>query len=298
MLNSDANSREFVAELEGDGIAWLRFGDDHFGKRPNQGTPFWAVYRVGNGKAGNVGADSIFHVVTAQEAIRTVRNPLPATGGVDPESIESVRRAAPYAYRRQERAVTAADYAEVAARHPDVQRAAATFRWTGSWTTVFLTVDRTGGRPVDAAFEQNLRGHMERLRMAGYDLEVDAPIYVPLEIEMEVCVRRDYFRSQVRAALLRVFGSGSLPDGRLGVFHPDNFTFGQTVYLSHLYMAAETIAGVDWVKVTTFQRQDNPASSGLEAGKLDMGRLEIARLDNDPNFAKHGVLRLTMKGGK
>ncbi|MCW5842000.1 MAG: putative baseplate assembly protein [Caldilinea sp.] len=298
LLNSSAESREFVAEVESDGIAWLRFGDDHFGKRPNGGTPFWGIYRVGNGLAGNVGADSIFHIVTAQEAIRSVRNPLPAAGGVDPESIAAVRRAAPYAYRQQERAVTAADYAAVAERHPDVQRAAATFRWTGSWTTVFLTVDRKGGRPVDAAFEEHLRGHMEHYRMAGYDLEVDAPTFVPLEVEMDVCVRPDYFRSQVRAALLRAFSSNMLPDGRPGIFHPDNFTFGQTVYLSRLYAVAETIPGVDWVKVTTFQRQDNPASSGLESGKLEMGRLEIARLENDPNFAKHGVLRLTMKGGK
>jgi hypothetical protein len=159
-------------------------------------------------------------------------------------------------------------------------------------------VDRKGGRLVDVAFEEHLRAHMERFRMAGYDLEVDAPIYVPLEIDMEVCVHRDYFRSQVRAALLQVFSSRDLPDGRRGVFHPDNFSFGQTVYLSHLYAAAEGVTGVDWVQVTAFQRQDNPATSGLDAGNLEMGRLEIAQLDNDPNYAKRGVLRLTMKGGK
>ena len=41
--------------------------------------------------------------------------------------------------------MTAADYAEVAERHGAVQRAAATFRWTGSWHTVFVTADRVGG---------------------------------------------------------------------------------------------------------------------------------------------------------
>ena len=29
-----------------------------------------------------------------------------------------------------------------------------------------------------------------------------------------------------------------------------------------------------------------------------MGRLEIARLDNDPNFPERGVLALTVGGGK
>ena len=44
-------------------------------------------------------------------------------GARPPEGMEEVRQAAPYAYRRQERAVTPEDYAEVALRHPDVQRA-------------------------------------------------------------------------------------------------------------------------------------------------------------------------------
>ena len=60
------------------------------------------------------------------------------------------------------------DYAEVAERHPEVQRAAATVRWTGSWYTVFLTVDRAVA-DRSTAFEQDLRGHLERFRMAGHD---------------------------------------------------------------------------------------------------------------------------------
>ena len=65
-----------------------------------------------------------------------MRNPLPAQGGIEPESIEEVRQKAPSAFRTQERAVTPEDYAEVAQRCGlDVQRAAATFRWTGSWRT-------------------------------------------------------------------------------------------------------------------------------------------------------------------
>jgi hypothetical protein len=36
----------------------------------------------------------------------------------------------------------------------------------------------------------------------------------------------------------------------------------------------------------------------LEEGKLTPGRLEIARLDNDPNFPEHGVFHLNIRGGK
>ncbi len=81
-----------------------------------------------------------------------------------------------------------------------MQRAAATFRWTGSWHTVFVTADRFGGAAVDAAFETGLRAELERYRMAGYDLEVDAPVFVPLELGAAPSAScRDHFRSDVVA---------------------------------------------------------------------------------------------------
>lgn len=298
LLGSGPVGHHFVAEVEADGRAYLRFGDDTFGLRPARGTGLTARYRVGNGIRGNVGADALANVVTPETGIGIVRNPLPAQGGVEPESIEQVRQNAPSAFRVQERAVTPEDYAEVAQRHPQVQRAAATIRWTGSWHTVFLTVDRLGGRPVDAGFEEELRAHLERYRLAGHDLEVDGPRYVPLEVEMLVCVLPEHFRSDVKAALLEVFGNRTLPDGRRGVFHPDNFTFGQPVHLSLLYEAAQSVEGVDWVEISMFQRQGVPDDQALRDGKLSLHRLEIARLDNDPNFPENGVLRLVMEGGK
>jgi hypothetical protein len=298
LLNSAPNATEFVVEVDTDSAAYLRFGDDQLGRRPEPLTAFSATYRVGNGAAGNVGAESLAHIVTGLTAVTLVRNPLPARGGVEPESIEDVRQRAPAAFRTQERAVTEADYATVTERDPRVQRAAATFRWTGSWHTVFLTADRLGGLPVDAAFKTGVRQLVERYRMAGYDLEVDGPQFVSLDIEMFVCAKPDYFRSDVKAALLDVFSSRLLPDGRRGVFHPDNFTFGQTVYLSPLYAAAQAVPGVASVQITVFQRQDQPDRKPLADGFLPMGRLEIPRCENDPNFAERGVFLLTVGGGK
>lgn len=298
LLASDKFATEFVAEIEEDGTTRLRFGDDQHGMRPAPSASFDASYRVGNGASGNVGAESIAHIITHEPAIIAVRNLMAARGGVEPESIEHVRQSAPFAFRTQERAVTPADYAAVSERHPQVQRAAATFRWTGSWRTVFVTADRLGGLPVDDDFESGLRGHLERFRMAGHDLEIDGPRFVSLEIEMTVCVKPDYFRSSVKQALLTVFSNRALSDGSRGVFHPDNFTFGQPVFLSAIYKAAQEVAGVDSVVITRFHRQGQFNSLALGTGKLELGRLEIARLDNDPNFPERGVLRLTLKGGK
>jgi hypothetical protein len=302
LLDSGATDPHFVAEIEDDGTARLRFGDGRLGARPQSLSAFTAKYRTGNGAAGNVGAESIAHLYTHDAALRAetrlVRNPLPASSGVEAETPSEVRAYAPSAFRTQERAVTEADYAEVTERHPGVQRAIATFRWTGSWHTVFITVDRLGGAPMDDDFEESIHRHVEGYRMAGHDLEIDGPLYVSLEIEMQVCAEPDYFRADVQAALLQLFSNRILPDGRLGAFHPDQFTFGQTVYLSPLIAAAQAVPGVMSVQVNRFQRQGTPDNKPLSAGKLELGRLEIARCDNDPNFAEHGVFHLSVGGGK
>jgi predicted phage baseplate assembly protein len=227
-----------------------------------------------------------------------VTNPLPAAGGVDPEDIEAARRDAPQAFRRQERAVTEADYADAAERRPEVQRAAATFRWTGSWHTVFVTADRFGGAPVDARFESGMRRHLERFRMAGYDLEFDGPHYVALDLALHVCVKPEYFRSEVLRAVQAELGAGVLPDGRLAVFHPDNFSFGDPVYLSRIVAVAQAVEGVEAVLVQTFERLGQPDPAPLQTGVLPIGRLEIAQLANDPNFRERGRLTLDAGGGK
>jgi predicted phage baseplate assembly protein len=211
--------------------------------------------------------------------------------------VEDVRRFAPVAFRTQERAVTTDDYAQKAERHPQVQQAEATMRWTGSWRTVFVTVDPFA-KDRDTVFDPALPVQLEPYRMAGHDLQIDTPRYVPIEIDVEVCAKRGYFRSEVKRALAEVLGSRVLADGRKGVFHADNFTFGQPVYLSRIYAAAYAVDGVESVKITRFQRQGTPDLAALQTGKLEFSRLEIARLDNDANFPNRGLLRLRVAGGK
>jgi hypothetical protein len=177
-----------------------------------------------------------------------------------------------------------------------VQRATATRRWTGSWYTVFLTVDRRGGRPIDTAFEAELRAFLEPYRLAGNDLEIDAPTFVSLEIALRVCVTPGADRGSVRAALAEVFSSGELPDGGRGFFHPDRFTFGQPVYLSQVVAAAMAVPGVDYVIVDRFRRWGQPDRGELDAGEITFDRLEIARLDSDPSRPENGQITFDLRG--
>jgi predicted phage baseplate assembly protein len=303
LLGSDRFAAEFVVESDDDGRAFLRFGDDVLGRRPAAGTTFSAAYRIGGGVAGNVGRDSLTVLDPPVPGI-AVRNPVAAGGGADPEPVEQVRQWAPQAFRVQQRAVTDADYAEVTGRHPQVQRAAATRRWTGSWYTEFVTVDRTGGAPVDAGFRGEIAGFLERYRMAGYDVEVDAPVFVPLDIVFTVCVEPGYVRAAVKQALLRVFSNQDLPDGGRGFFHPDNFTFAQSVYLSRIVAAAMAVDGVSWVDTSVgpdsphrFQRWGRESAGERAAGRITLRRLEVARCDSDPNEPENGRIDFLMAGG-
>ena len=298
LLASGPYQAEFVAEIEADGQGQLRFGDGEYGMRPRAGTIFDLTWRRGTGTAGNVGPDSITHVVSADPRIEAVRNPIPARGGSGQESIDRTRQDAPAAFFVQERAVTAEDYATMAGRHPQVQRAVATERFTGSWYTVFLTVDRTAGRSVDAAFEAELRTFLERFRMAGHDLEIDGPRFVALDLELRVCALPDYYRSDVAQAVLARLSRGQLADGQPAFFNPDRFTFGQPVTLSSVLAAAHEVEGVQFVEPLVFRRRGDARSEALRLAEIVIGRLEIARLDNDPNFVERGTLTVTMEGGR
>ena len=310
LLASDAGAALFVVETEYDRSSTLRFGDDRNGQRPKPGTAFRAHYRIGNGVAGNIGAHSLVHLVLDSAlyadapatfpdvaSFVAIDNPLPAAGGVDPEDVRAARRDAPEAFRTQQRAVTPADYAEVARRSGEVQRAAATFRWTGSWHTVFVSADRLGDAAVDADFEIRLRRHLERFRMAGYDLEVDGPRPIALDLALHVCVADGHFRADVLRSVKKVLGAQRLADGRLGLFHPDNFSFGDAVYLSTIVAAAQAVPGVASVRVDKFERFGGGSPTALADGVIRTGRLEIAELADNPNFRERGRLALSAGGG-
>jgi hypothetical protein len=298
LLASDRFASEFVAEIEADGAAQLRFGDGALGRQPSAGSAFTATGRIGNGTAGNVGADSLTRIFVDDDGVAGVRNPLPAVGGADPELAERARLLAPRAFLRQERAVTDADYATIAMRRPGVGRAAGRIRWTGSWYTAVVTVDRPGGETIDDRFRSGLIDWLDLHRMAGVDLDLGKPVDVPLDIALDVCVASDQLAPIVKRAVLDVLSSRQSSSGALGFFHPDRWTFGQPVYLSQLYRAVMGIDGISWVDATRFQRLGRPPNHELEDGVIRTGPLEIARLDNDRNFAENGQLTITMRGGR
>ena len=304
LLASEANDRHFVVEVDDQGLAQLRFGDDQLGRSPEPGSQLTPRYRIGGGRRGNVGREAVAHLVFHNTSvsglnITRVRNPLPAQGGTDPEPKEEAKLAAPHAFRRKlQRAVTADDYATLAMQHPKVQRAAADLRWNGCNYSVQVAVDQVGTGHPDPLLLEEIADHLHIYRRIGHDVIVKPAQLVPLDIMIEVSVWPNYLKGHIKAELRDLFSSRVLRDGRRGFFHPDNLTFGEGIFLSRLVALAQSVSGVESVCVTRLQRLFEKPNGELEAGILPLGRLEIARLDNDPSFPEHGQLTLLVRGGR
>src|SRR5262249_27163237 len=311
LLDSLPFDENFVVETDNDGASIVRFGDDQYGRRPFDAERVVAHYRIGSGELGTAGWATLFPLGARgviPPPITRIWQPLSAFGGEEPETIEHVRQIAPEAFRAiQFRAVTERDWEEMALRHPDVAAAKASFRWTGSWHTVFVAihpVDQAnlrrlpgGGTELQSPFAQLIKAHLTRFKLAGYDLDIRAAIYVPLEIDIQICIGEGHFRGDVLAEVQRVLSNRAFADGSRGFFFPLRFGFGSAVYLSQLYAAVSAVEGVNSAEITKFKRYWDPPRGELEKGAIAMTPFEIPRLDNDRNFPENGVLRLTAVGG-
>lgn len=292
LLDSGPWDPHVVGELDDDGRLALRFGDGRYGARPDPGARLELHYRLGGGKAGNVGAEAINHLVlrapsSPPPGVR-VRNPLPAVGGTEPEPIEQVRQLAPLDLRRTRlRAVTEQDYAALAGEVTGVQRAAAELRWTGSAQQVHVALDaeRTGV-PSDELIAE-VTDHLQRYRRIGHEVVVRPARLVPVELALWVCAAPGHQRGQIVADLRRALRR---------FFHPDELGFGEPVRLSRIVAVATAVAGVTDARVTRLRELFHDDAGELGEGLLRVGPLEIACCDNDPERPENGVFTLDFGG--
>lgn len=294
LLSSGPLSEDYLVDVEEDGRAFLRFGFGGHGRLPLPDDQFVATYRIGTGSAGNVRADTIAHIVTDDPGITTVYNPLPAQGGTDRESAEDAQLYAPSLFQSQQRCVTEEDYTTVAQSHPEVLHAVTQLQWTGSWHTAFIYVQRRRGLPVDQTFQSQIKRFLDACRLTGYELEIRAPYFVALDVELKVTIQRGHDNNSIHVALTRAFSNTILPDGTPGFFYPDRFSFGQNVYASQIIATAMAVPGVAQVELTRFNRWGEPEQRQPGAS-LSIQPLEIARVDNDPDHQNNGAIKFTYK---
>ncbi|WP_428667481.1 hypothetical protein [Reyranella sp.] len=288
---------------DGDGVT-VRFGDGVFGAIPSPtaspGTVFEVSYRLGNGTGGNLGADTliVFDAAALGGLVAAITNPLPTEGGVDPEPLDAVRRNAPDAFRAiTYRAVRPEDYAEAAERLDWVQRAGSQFRWTGSWLTAMVTPDPRGTDVLTQDRRSDLQAQLDRFRQAGRETVVPDPIYADIDLQIEICVAPTRYAAdvagEVETALLGTKG----PLARRGFFDPDNFTFGAPLFRSRLEATIMLVPGVKAVERMAIRRRGWFDWRPFTELTFTIEPNEIIRLDNDPDHADRGTLRIFHDGG-
>jgi hypothetical protein len=282
----------------GDDGKTIRFGDGEFGLIPRKESVFEVSYRLGNGRRGNLAADSLKHFDRqALSFLEAISNPIAVTDGADAETPGKVRQLAPDAFRAVTyRAVQAKDYAEAAERLDWVQRAGARFRWTGSWLTAFVTPDPLGSVSLTQNQRQALTDQIDRFRQAGREAHVMASRYADIDLEIIICVEPNAFPGQVKERVLEAL-LGRTDLNKKGFFDPDNFTFGTPLRRSKLEAVITQVAGVLAVRKIEIRRRGYFDWIMLTKPYFTVSDQDVIRLENDPNYPERGTLTLKMEGG-
>lgn len=298
LVHSDENAAHFVVETDELGRSLLRTGDGVNGMLLQPGASVHCSYQVGRGLDGNIGLDTLVNFDPLLfPMVQACSNPFDAVDGRDPEPEELIMRRAPEAYRfRQLRAVTLQDYVDRAEALPGVARASAAYLWTGSWRTVRITIDPAGTTALSDALRQQVARQLEAVRLIGEDLEIRPPQFVPLEIQVAVCIGDGYWPEDVRFVLEQEFSEGYTADGRLAFFHPDLWTFGMPLYASQILGRLQAVQGVDHAIRVKMKRLFQ-AANGLQ-DKIEVRQNEIIRVKNDPDQLENGYIQFDLQGGR
>jgi predicted phage baseplate assembly protein len=174
----------------------IRFGDGLYGKIPDAGRRISATYLAGGGVQGNVSAQKIRYDFPGVSGV----NPLPAVGGSDTEQATRLRQRAAARLRSRDRAVTAADFEDIALNigkmgrakaisglHPDFPDLCG--RMPGVVTVFIVSRSRQEGKlppwPTDTEID-DVKNLLDSRRVIGCELFVQAARIVPVKLTVAV----------------------------------------------------------------------------------------------------------------
>jgi predicted phage baseplate assembly protein len=272
----------------------LRFGSGDFGRGPADGAVVRVRYRTDPGPLANIPSDSLAltpppgQLATPGLAtlVTAVTNPLPFSNALPEESAASIRTAAPEAFRAlPRRAVRPEDYGAILGRLAFVQRAHAVTHWTGSWSTDFVAVDPLRSVALTAAQRHWVDRELNSIRLASRDVRRLEAEYLDIDIDISLCVAPDAYAGEVFQAVSTALAAP-------GFFAPDNFTFGTPLVRSSLVAAAQAVAGVRYVDQVRIRVHGMGDWRDFSEAQLMPAAHQIVRLQNDPDRAAMGILRV------
>ncbi|MGV9456392.1 putative baseplate assembly protein [Streptomyces sp. NPDC003635] len=278
LYGTGPRDRVYTTRSDEHGTTTVEFGDGSSGAATPTGVDnVTAAYRWGIGTEGNVRAEQLTLPMARPLGLDSVTNPLPATGGQDPQSTTDARTNAPRSVLTLGRVVSLLDYADFAASYAGVAKATAVWTWDGARKGVAVTV----------ALNEPASGLLTSLRQM---LLAAGNPRVPLVVS--ACETASF---AVRAAL-RVAADHEAPSVRdavgaalLAAFSLPVRDFGQDVSLSELTAVVHSVAGVDGVRVDRLHRRGETVAlhtrlsvyAPLPGGPPDAPPAEILTLPPD-----------------
>jgi len=248
------HERVYTTRRHDDGTTEVKFGDGITGARlPTGRENVRAAYRKGIGVEGNVRAGQLSLLMTRALGLRSVLNPIAATGGQEPQEMADARENAPLTLLTMGRIVSLRDYRDFARGYGGVGKAHAVWTWDAGTRGVFVTVAGVDGADIPAG-STTRTGLLTSLATFG-DAHVPARVVahrgVPFHVQAVVHCHPDYLpdrvKAEVEAALAERFGFAAQK-------------FGERVALSHVEAVMQGVAGVAWVEVTALHRDDAPST--------------------------------------
>lgn len=126
LLEAKPGDRVYTLTLDPDGVATYGFGNGILGAMPQSGTDNITVgYRTGLGLAGRVKAGQLNILMSRPLGLEEVANPLPSTGGADPETLDNLRDNVPLSCRTIDRVVSLSDFADYARAYAGIAKSRA-----------------------------------------------------------------------------------------------------------------------------------------------------------------------------
>jgi hypothetical protein len=222
-----------------------------------------ANYRVGSGLAGNVGAGSITTLVDRPLGVSGVNNPMDATGGQDPQSVNDIRTNAPLSVLTLGRAVSIVDYQNFAASFAGIAKAYAIWIPSGAGRGVFVTVAGAGGSALPPG-NPTLGNLITALQDYGNPL---IPIHAVSFLETLFSLHADlaydpaHDAKAVKAAVLQALKAS---------YSFANRGFGQGVSSDEVAAFIQAVPGVVAVNVTQLTVGPTSTAGDLSAGNWSL----------------------------
>ena len=228
--------RSYTTWIDDEQKMRIRFGDGRSGARlPSGRGNVLATYRQGLGVQGNLDAGQLATALDKPTGVSAVTNPLPATGGVDPETTGAARENAPNTVRTFGRVVSLRDFADLAREYTGIEKAFATWVWDGEERVVHVTVGGEDGAKLSAGQLTAVRTYLDQRRDPNRALRLDQYRPVPFLVSVSVQAAPDRVNEDVHAAVLA---------NLVGYFAYPHRRFGQAVHLSDIYAVVHEAGGV------------------------------------------------------